>query len=59
MTEKKSKTNSKRLPKGQRKYIRRMKQAARKDAGILNNPLSRPAQPVRVHEKQENPKEVN
>lgn len=31
MSEKKNKKNSKRLPKGQRTHVRRMKQAARKE----------------------------
>jgi hypothetical protein len=47
-----SKTKPKRLPKGQRLHVRRLKQTARKEA-ILNNPRSMPAQPVPVHKKQD------
>ncbi len=52
MTNKTSKTETKRLPKGQRTHMRRMKQAARKESG-MNTPHSSPAQPVRVHKKQD------
>ena len=52
MTNKTSKTGTKRLPKGQRTHTRRLKQAARKEVGV-NSPHSSPAQPVRVHKKQD------
>ena len=52
MVNKTSKMETKRLPKGQRTHIRRLKQAAHKEANI-NNPQSSPAQPVRVHKKQD------
>jgi hypothetical protein len=52
MANKPSKTGKKRLPKGQRTHIRRMKQAAGKEASI-NNPQSSPVKPTRVHKKQE------
>ena len=45
-----SKTNTKRLPKGQRTHTRRLKQAARKEVGA-NSPHSSPPQPVRVQKK--------
>jgi len=38
MVEKNSKTNRKRLPKGQRKHNRRVKQAARKENVLNTNP---------------------
>ena len=46
MANKTSKTETKRLPKGQRAHMRRLKQAARKE-GTANVPQSRPAQPAR------------
>jgi hypothetical protein len=52
MTNKTSKTETKRLPKGQRTHTRRLKQAARKEVGA-NSPHSSPAQPVRVQKKQD------
>jgi hypothetical protein len=52
MADKISKVKPRHLSKGQRTHIRRLKQAARKDAGI-NNPSSSPAQPVRVHKKKD------
>ena len=52
MANKASKTEIKRLPKGQRTHVRRLKQAARKDVGT-NNPQRSPAQPVRAHKKQD------
>jgi len=52
MVNKTSKTYTKRLPKGQRSHIRRLKQAARKEISP-NSPRSSPARPVRVHEKQD------
>ena len=52
MANKSSKAETKRLPKGQRTHIRRMKQATGKDAGI-NNPQSKPGRPARVHKKQD------
>jgi len=47
-----SKIKTKRPPKGQRTYARRVKQAARKDAN-LTNPHSTPVKPARVHKKQD------
>jgi hypothetical protein len=52
MANKTSRTETKRLPKGQRTHVRRLKQAARKEASP-NNPQYSPAQPVRVHKKQD------
>ncbi len=53
MANKTSKTNNKRLSKGQRTHIRRLKQAARKEVGV-NVPHSSPAaQPVREQKKQD------
>lgn len=51
MANKTSKTETKRLPKGQRTHMRRLKQAARKEVGT-NIPQSNPARRVRVHKKQ-------
>jgi hypothetical protein len=48
MTNKTSKTETKRLPKGQRTHTRRLKQAARKEIGA-NTPHSGTVQPERVH----------
>lgn len=45
-----SKTKPKRLSKGQRLHVRRLKQAARKEAN-MNNPSSNTSQPVRVKAK--------
>jgi len=52
MAEKTSKTEIKRLPKGQRTHARRLKQAARKEVNP-NNPQTSPAQPKRVQKKQD------
>jgi len=52
MANKSSKAETKRLPKGQRTHMRRLKQAASKDAGI-SNPQSSPVRSVRVHKKQD------
>ena len=52
MANKASKTETKRLPKGQRTHVRRLKQAARKEV-THNSPQSSPAQPVRVPKKQD------
>jgi len=52
MSDNNHKTGTKRLPKGQRTHIRRLKQAANKDA-ISNNPQSSPAKPARVPKKQD------
>jgi len=52
MTNKTSKTETKRLPKGQRTHIRRLKQAASKDASTTS-PQTNPAQPVRVNKKRD------
>lgn len=51
MANKTSKTK-KRLPKGQRTHVRRMKQAANKEISP-NSPQSSPAQPMRAHKKQD------
>jgi hypothetical protein len=40
MANKKSKTKTKRLPKGQRIHIRRLKQAARKAGSAYSQPVS-------------------
>jgi hypothetical protein len=47
-----SKTKIKRLPKGQRTHVRRLKQAARKEV-TPSSPQSNPAQPARVTKKQD------
>jgi len=47
-----SKTETKRLPKGLRTHVRRLKQATRKEANP-NNPPSSLARPVRVPKKQD------
>ena len=47
-----NKTQTKRLPKGQRTHTRRLKQAARKEIGT-NAPHAGPAQPVQVPKKQD------
>jgi hypothetical protein len=52
MTNKTSKTETKRLPKGQRTHTRRLKQAARKEIGA-NTPHSGTVQPERVHKVQD------
>ena len=52
MAIKTSKTETKRPSKGQRTYMRRLKQAARKEVGT-NSPHSGAAQPVRVNKKQD------
>jgi hypothetical protein len=52
MANKKSKRITKRPSKGQRTYTRRLKQAARKEAGVTS-PQSGPAQPVRTQKKQD------
>ncbi len=52
MANKTSKTETKRLPKGQRTYNRRLKQAARKEVGT-NSPHSGKEHAVRVHKKQD------
>lgn len=54
MSDKKSKVQTKRLPKAQRTHVRRLKQAARKEAG-MNTPQSGPPQPVRTHKAQDQP----
>jgi hypothetical protein len=50
MADKTSKIKTKRPPKGQRTYVRRMKQAARKDANITNPQLT-PRKPARAPKK--------
>ena len=52
MADKNSKTKTKHLSKGQRTHVRRMKQAAGKEAGT-NSPTSSPVKPVRVPKKQD------
>ena len=52
MVNKTSKANTKRLSKGQRTHVRRLKQAARKEINP-NSPQASPAQPVRVQKKQD------
>ena len=52
MSDKKSTKKPKRLSKGQRKHVRRLKQAARKEVST-NSPQSSPPQPVRVPKKQD------
>jgi hypothetical protein len=52
MADKTSKIKTKRPPKGQRTYVRRMKQAARKEAN-LTSPHSTPLKPARVPKKQD------
>jgi len=52
MTNKTSNPKIKRLSKGERTHVRRMKQAARKEIST-NNPKSNPAQPKQVHKKQD------
>lgn len=54
MVETTNKTATKRLPKGQRTHARRLKQAARKEAGT-NSPQSGPVKPVRIHKNPEQP----
>jgi hypothetical protein len=41
MTDKKNKTKKKRLPKGLRKHIRRLKQEARKEGTLYRAPIIR------------------
>ncbi len=52
MVTKTSQAKTKRLSKGQRTHVRRLKQAARKEISP-NSPHASPAQPVRVHKKQD------
>ena len=52
MVDKNSKNKIRHLSKGQRTHVRRLKQAASKDAGI-SIPQSSPVRPVRVHKKQD------
>jgi hypothetical protein len=52
MTNRTSKSKTKQLSKGQRKHVRRLKQAARKE-GSTYSLHSSPAQPVRVHKQQD------
>jgi hypothetical protein len=51
MTSKISKTKNKRLPKGQRTYIRRMKQTARRDVTVYRSLKARHA-PVKIADEQ-------
>ena len=57
MVDKNSKNKIRHLSKGQRTHVRRLKQAASKDAGI-SIPQSGPVRPVRVHKNKTNPEEV-
>ncbi len=52
MTDKNSMKKPKKLSKGERTHVRRLKQAARKEVGT-NSPQSKPVQPVRVQSKQD------
>jgi hypothetical protein len=52
MAEKTSKTKINRASKSKRTYVRRLKQAARKEVG-MNIPHSSPAKPVQAPKKQE------
>lgn len=52
MADKNSLKEPKRLSKGQRTHVRRLKQAARKEVGT-NSPQSKPAQAVRIHKEQD------
>ncbi len=52
MADKKTMKKPKQLSKGERTYVRRLKQAARKEVGT-NSPQSSPVQPVRVQPKQD------
>jgi hypothetical protein len=52
MPTKTSKIKTKRPPKGQRTYARRVKQAARKDANITN-PQHTPMKPARAPKKKD------
>jgi hypothetical protein len=52
MANKTSKVKTKRLPKGQRTHMRRLKQAARKEAST-NSPHPGMVQPVRAPKKQD------
>ena len=52
MAAKNSMNKPKRLSKGERTHVRRLKQAARKEVGT-NSPQSSPAQPVRAQQKQD------
>ena len=52
MPDKQSTEKPKRLSKGQRKHIRRLKQAARKETSTTS-PQSSPPKPVRVPKKQD------
>ena len=56
MSDQDNKKKPRRLSKGQRKHLRRLKQAARKEAGTKNPQSSLPL-PVRVPRKQEHPGE--
>jgi hypothetical protein len=47
-----SKTKIKRASRGQRTYIRRLKQAARKEIGT-NAPHSSPVQPIQLRKRQD------
>jgi hypothetical protein len=52
MSDKTGKKKPRRLSKGQRTHVRRMKQAAGKEVSNIN-PHSSTAQPVQVHKKQD------
>jgi hypothetical protein len=52
MSDKKTKDSGKRLSKGQRKHVRRLKQAARKESNQNNPQSSRPPEQARVPKDQ-------
>jgi len=54
MADKNSKKKPPHLSKGQRTHVRRLKQAASKDAGI-SNPQPSTVRPARVHKEQSQP----
>jgi hypothetical protein len=56
MADKTSKTKPKRLPKGHRKHVRRLKQAARKAGVAYSRPTGAPYAP-RVPKKEEHAQE--
>jgi hypothetical protein len=57
MADKTSKTKRKRLSKGQRTHVRRLKQAARKAGTVYRQPTSVP-RPLRVPKEEDQPLRV-
>jgi hypothetical protein len=55
MADKTSKTKRKRLSKGQRTHVRRLKQAARKVGTAYSQPTSVLSRPSRVPEEEDQP----